>query len=122
DAMAEIGAAGDGDDAALMQDRLAAEDREGPLEGEGGKLPARAFRLDPLQRRAADERPLGEGDAGAEPGFVGVVVRRDVRAPVEIALLHPERIDGAVAGIGNAEVLPRFPEAFIDMGAEFRGY
>src|SRR5262249_51463623 len=91
DAMAEIGAAGDRDHAAFMEARLAAEDGERPLDGEGGEPPARALRLDLLQRRAADELSLAQRDPGAEAGLVGVVVGRDVRAPIEIALLHPER-------------------------------
>src|SRR5262249_53590909 len=94
DRMAEIPAAGDGDDAALMQDRLAPEDGQVAIDGEGRQAPGRALPLDPLQRLAADEGTFAEGDAGAEPGLIRVVVRRDVRAPVEITLLHPERIDG----------------------------
>src|SRR5262245_23168240 len=49
DGMAHIAAAGDGDDASLMQDRLAPEDRQVALDGEGREPPRGALLLDPLQ-------------------------------------------------------------------------
>ena len=50
-----------------MQDRLAAEDGERPLEGEGGELPPRPLLLDPLQRLAADEGALGQATRAPSP-------------------------------------------------------
>ena len=42
-----------------------------------------------------------ERDREAQPRLVRRVVGRDVAAPVEVALLQPQRIDGAIADIGD---------------------
>ena len=63
---------------------------------------ARAFIADAAQRVAADEVALVERHREAEPGLVGIGVRRDVGRPVDIALLQPQRFDGAVAGVDRA--------------------
>ena len=60
------------------------------------------LRLDARERFAADEIALVERDRKAEPGLIGVGVGRDVRRPVDVALLEPQRFDGAVAGVGDA--------------------
>src|ERR1700747_946001 len=88
DRVAEIAAGCHRDDSAAMEDRLAAGDRERAREGEEAE-PAPDARLPGLhQRLAADERPLLQGHAETETRLIGVVVRRDVAAPIEIAFLE----------------------------------
>src|SRR5206468_3393760 len=113
--VAIAGAGGRTDHSALMNDRFAAMEGRKALDGEGDELAGHTFRLDLLQRLMADEAALVERDAEAEPRLIRVVVGADVARPIEIALLHPAGIDGAIARIGDAVLLPCLPEHIVDM-------
>src|SRR5262249_58635642 len=79
-------------------------------QGQTGKLLRQPFGLLPDERLAADEVALVEPDAEAEPGLERRVLRRDLRAPVAVALLEPERIDRPVAAGAQARRVARAPE------------
>src|SRR5215467_5474288 len=81
DAMAEIAAGRDRDDATLMQDGLAAKDRKRLFQREDCKPATRAVLPDAPQRSTADESFFVSCDSKAKPRLIGVVIRRDVGAP-----------------------------------------
>src|SRR6267378_3285331 len=74
DGMAEIGAGGDRDNLVAVEDRLAPEDGERALEGEGAELALGPLGPDAGEGPAADEILLLQRYAKAEAGFIGVVV------------------------------------------------
>src|SRR5262249_59228327 len=89
-------------DAPLRVDGFAAVELLDLLEGRDerdGRESSRApGRVDATERVASDELALPEADAEAETGLVGILRRRDVAAPVAVALLHPQRVHRLVPG------------------------
>src|SRR5690348_8352468 len=69
DAMAEIAAGRERDDATLMQDGLAAEDRKWLFQREDCKPASRAVLPDAPQCRTADESFFVSCDSKAQPGL-----------------------------------------------------
>src|SRR5215831_11042122 len=95
----------------VVHDRLAAErDHARVGQGETGKLLRQPFGLLPDERLSSDEVALVEPDAEAEPGLERRVLRRDLRAPVAVALLEPERIDRPVAAGAQARRVASAPD------------
>src|SRR5439155_19167632 len=92
---------------AVDADRLVAEHLpQRVLEREAGQ-PASGLRTGGDERVATDEVTLVEPYAEAEPTLVRRVVRCEVAAPVAVALLGTERVDGAVPAPHQADVLAR---------------
>jgi len=61
------------------------------------QLALNSLGVDPEQRLAPDELALLQAHAEPEPRFVRVLGRREIGAPVPVALLEPQRVDGLVA-------------------------
>ena len=67
------------------------------------------------QRLAPEERNvLAELDRPAEAGLERRVIGADVGAPGAVALLEPQRLDGAIAGVGDAERLAGVHQRIVD--------
>ena len=94
------------DPAAHPHGLVAEGDRARVLEQQAAQPPGRRAAV---ERRAAEEL-LVELHAEAEPGLVGRLVGRHVRAPHAIALLQPQRVDRAVAAGAQPVRAPGLPQ------------
>ena len=86
------------DDLTVDSYRLGPERHRQRVERPDAPQPASdALGLDPPERVLADERRrMVERDCEPEPGLVRIVLRRDVRRPHPVALLHAQRVDRAI--------------------------
>ena len=119
DGVAEIGAGGHAQHPAVPHEGLAAKHRGRFFQGEDGKFLFRPFVLNFFQRAAADEIAFLHRNPETQPGFIGVVVGRDVRTPIQVSLFHAQGIDRPVADVGDAEVPARPPQFIVHPAGEF---
>src|SRR5207244_12481026 len=107
-------------DLAAGPHRLRAErDRPRILEHEA-REPPRWLGTARDQRLPPDELALVELDREAEPGVIGRLVRRHVRAPDPVALLQAQRVDRPIAAGHEPVREPGPPELVPEPEAELR--
>ena len=106
------------DPLAVAVDRLAAQQHHrgvGDCEP-GEQLVHAGFGL-PGERLAAEERHVRfQLHRPAQPGFERRVIGADIGAPGAVAFLQPQRLDGAVAGVGDAVRRARRHQPVVDIG------
>src|SRR5438552_3386417 len=90
------------------------------LEREGDEAALGASLFLPQERVVADEAAgLAPRHGEAEAGFEGRVLLGDVVAPVPVGFLDPERVEGVVAGVTQAETVARRDDRVVDPEREF---